>query len=513
MNFFKRASQYIWAKKGKSVLMIAILSVIMIFVLAGLSIYQAANQAITNAQKSTGATVTLTQNREAMFQANSEQKEENQTESSSEQSQRKTFNRTPIKLSKAEKIAKLEGVKSYLYTAMTSADAGSGITAIESSANTTSTSSESTDQQEANATTGASQSKDGQAGNPPGEGQEMNQGDFRIQGVSDSSLLTTFTQGEAKIIKGSAITSEDTGSNVVLIEKTLAEENNLAVGDTFKVKDSNDKEVELKVKGIYETTDAGDELGMQFNFLNPANTLITSYTMVATLKGEESGTIDEATYTLSDPAKMTSFVKQAEKLIDTDTYSLQTNDQMYQQMLQPLNNVKSFAKNIVLLVGIAGAVILTLIVMLSIKDRRYEMGVLLSLGESRVKLIGQFFVEILICLVFALGIAGVSGNLVGNALGNQLISQQTTSAQNQQTNNQLGGAPDKAQNRQTPPERPNGNRQNPFVASQEVKNLKITVQPQQFARLTAIAIGIVLVAICFASIGIFRLNLKSILIS
>ena len=78
MNFFKRASQYIWAKKGKSVLMIAILSVIMIFVLAGLSIYQAANQAITNAQKSTGATVTLTQNREAMFQATSEQKAENQ---------------------------------------------------------------------------------------------------------------------------------------------------------------------------------------------------------------------------------------------------------------------------------------------------------------------------------------------------------------------------------------------------------------------------------------------------
>lgn len=341
----------------------------------------------------------------------------------------------------------------------------------------------------------------------------MNQGDFRIQGVSDSSLLTTFTQGEDKIIKGSAITNEDTGSNVVLIEKTLAEENNLAVGDTFEVKDSNDKEVELKVKGIYETTDAGDELGMQFNFLNPANTLITSYTMVATLNGEESGTIDEATYTLSDPAKMTSFVKQAEKLIDTDTYSLQTNDQMYQQMLQPLNNVKSFSKNIVLLVGIAGAVILTLIVILSIKDRRYEMGVLLSLGESRVKLIGQFFVETLICLVFALGIAGVSGNLVGNALGNQLISQQTTSAQNQQTNNQLGGAPDKAQNGQIPPARPNGNRQNPFVASQEVKNLKITVQPQQFARLTAIAIGIVLVAICFASIGIFRLNPKSILIS
>lgn len=125
----------------------------------------------------------------------------------------------------------------------------------------------------------------------------------------------------------------------------------------------------------------------------------------------------------------------------------------------------------------------------------------------------RIIVEILICLVFALGIAGVTGNLVGNALGNQLISQQTTSTQNQQTNNQPGGAPGKVQNGQTPPSRPGSNRQNPFAASQEVKNLKINVQPKQFMLLTAIAIGIVLIAICFASIGIFRLNPKSILIS
>ena len=107
MNFIKRAYQYLWAKKGKSVLMIAILSVIMIFVLAGLSIYQAANQAITNAQKSTGATVTLTQNREAMFQAKEKEEDNDQTSSSSEQSQRKTFSRTPINLSDAKKIAAL----------------------------------------------------------------------------------------------------------------------------------------------------------------------------------------------------------------------------------------------------------------------------------------------------------------------------------------------------------------------------------------------------------------------
>jgi len=60
---------------------------------------------------------------------------------------------------------------------------------------------------------------------------------------------------------------------------------------------------------------------------------------------------------------------------------------MYQQMLQPLNNVSSFAKNIVILVAVAGVIILTLIIMLSIRERKYEIGVLLSLGESRVKVI------------------------------------------------------------------------------------------------------------------------------
>lgn len=41
---------------------------------------------------------------------------------------------------------------------------------------------------------------------------------------------------------------------------------------------------------------------------------------------------------------MDEFLKEAEKLIDTDTFSLQSNDSMYQSMLEPLNNVASFSK-------------------------------------------------------------------------------------------------------------------------------------------------------------------------
>jgi ABC-type antimicrobial peptide transport system permease subunit len=57
---------------------------------------------------------------------------------------------------------------------------------------------------------------------------------------------------------------------------------------------------------------------------------------------------------------------------------------------------------------------------------QYEIGVLLSLGESRMKVISQFFVEIFICMIFALGIAAASGNVVGSRIDSIMISVKIT---------------------------------------------------------------------------------------
>ena len=72
---------------------------------------------------------------------------------------------------------------------------------------------------------------------------------------------------------------------------------------------------------------------------------------------------------------MDAFVKEIKSDIDTDSYSVTSSDEIYEQMLSPLNNISSIAQNIVILVAVAGAVILTLIVILSIRERRYEIGV------------------------------------------------------------------------------------------------------------------------------------------
>lgn len=495
MDFIKRSLLSMKAKKGRTFILCAVFTAILVFVLAGLTIKSAALTATENAKKSVGATVTLSANREAAMK-------KNEGGESNERPDPGSFSLTPVSLEEAEKISDLANVKSYSFLSSSSAGAGEGITPISSSSN------EDTDETTENQTT--DMPKDNQR-SPEGGGNpmsQMTQSDFQISGVMNLTMASDFSDGTASIIEGEAITDADEETNNVVIEKTLAEANELTIGDTFSVTNPDDEETtyEMIIKGIYETANNGDSMGMMFNFLNPANTLYTSYTFANTLKGEDAkGTIDSASYTLEDPKEMENFVAEAEKLIDTESFSLQNNDQAYQQMLQPLNNVASFANNIVILVAVAGVIILTLIVMMTIKERRYEIGVLLSLGESRLKVILQFFSEVIVCMVVALVLASFSGNIVGE----QLLSQQTETSQ--QTSK--GGPEDMGG--------PGGQKGGPGgfgsigASSQdvaaEVSELNISVKPAEIASLAGLGLLISLLSILLSSIGILRLQPKKIL--
>lgn len=505
MDFMRRALLSMKAKKGRTLLLSAVFSAILIFVLAGLTIRSAALSATENAKKSVGATVTLTTNRQNGM-------ERSEGEDGSERPDPSSFTVTPVNLEDAEKIAALDNVKSYSFVSSSSAGATDDITPISSSDDSedTATSSSSTETEGEGMMGGGPGGMMG-GGETGGGAAAMMQSDFQVSGVMELSMYSGFSEGTSSIVDGEAITAEDEGTNNVVIEQTLAEANELSVGDTFTITSPDDEETtyEVTIKGIYETSESSSSMGMMFNFLNPANTLYSSYTFANTLKGDDSeGTIDSASYTLSDPENMDQFVEEAEALIDTDTFSLQTNDQMYQQMLQPLNNVASFATNIVVLVAVAGVIILTLIVMMTIRERRYEIGVLLSMGEARVKVIMQFFTEILVCMLFALVVASFSGNIVGNVIGEQLLEQQTESTQTATNDNGMEQG------------EPGGNRgggnfgsfgASSQEAAQEIQEMDITVTVDQIVMLAGVGILISFGSILLSSVGIIRLQPRKIL--
>ncbi|WP_057877795.1 MULTISPECIES: ABC transporter permease [Levilactobacillus] len=481
MNFFKRAWLNIWAKKGRSILLILVSSAILMFVLAGLLIRSAAVKATETAKNDAGATMTLSANRQAAFKKMSQS-----SSSSSSKTSRPKLTLTPVKLSDATKIAKLSNIKNYNVTSSTSANA--------KSYDTVST------------TTGMG----GNSGGPGGMKSSTSSGDTQIDGVTATSLTTTFSDSQSKITKGRGITASDKNTNNVVIEKELASQNNLTVGDTMTFKEtSGDKNtVKVKIVGIYKASSTSSASAGPMS-TDPSNTIYASYTLANTIKGSKyAGTADSVTFNVTNPAKVSATKKAGNKLISSK-YSLSTDDASYQSVKASMDNVEGFANKIVWLVAIAGTIILALIVILMIRERRFEIGVLLSLGEARWKIVAQFFTEMLMVIVVAIAIAGAGGKFVGNQLGSQLVSQSTTT---QTTTSTTSGQPGGGQPGGTKGSGGPGNMQATSTKTKD-PNLEIAVSAVDLAELGGFGLAITFLSIMIASGGILRLEPKKVLFS
>ncbi|TGD19759.1 ABC transporter permease [Levilactobacillus suantsaiihabitans] len=483
MNFLKRAWLNVWAKKGRSVLLILVSSAILMFVLAGLLIRSAAVKATDQAKADVGATVTLSANRQAAFK-------KVQSSSSSSKSSRPKMTLTPVKLSDAAKIAKLSNVKSENVTSSTSVNASS---------------------YDVVSTTSGMGSSQGGPGNMKGG---TSSGDTQINGVSATSLTTAFSDNQSKITKGRGITSADKNTNHVVIEKNLASQNDLTVGDTITVKKTTGSKakVKLKIVGIYRASaTASSSAGPMSS--DPSNTMYTSYTLANTFKGSKyAGTADSVTFNVSNPAKVSSVKAAGKKLINTSSYSLSTDDASYQTVKASMSNVESFANKIVWLVAIAGTIILALIVILMIRERRFEIGVLLSLGEARWKIVAQFFTEMLMVIVVAVAIAGAGGKFVGDQLGSQLVAQSTTTqTTSSSTSTQPGGGQPGGGGMRGGNGGPGMQQASSTKAADT--DLDISVSAVSLAELGGFGLAITFLSIMIASGGILRLEPKKVLIS
>ncbi|MEW9050612.1 MAG: ABC transporter permease [Neobacillus sp.] len=418
MNFLKRAVLSVKARKGKSLLQVFVFTVICVLVLAGLSIQTAAKKSGELAREKLGADVTL--------QVDMEKLREQMQQQQQSTGERVRFQATPVPLATAEELTTYEQIKGYNFYSSTTGLA-SDFSPIESETAT----------EEEETTTETTEA-------PERRGGGMAQGDVSIQGVAYTDSVQEFLDATSTIVEGRHITTDDVGTNVVMIEQTLAEQNELTVGESITVTNPRDEALTstLEIVGIYKTTSSGSDQAMDFTALNPYNKIYVPYTASAALKGVDyEGTIDSAIYYIDDPADMESFVNQAQEKssIDFDTYKLDADDQLYQQMVGPIENVASFSNNVVLLVSIAGAIILGLIVMMSIRERKYEMGVLLAIGEKRWKLAGQFVIEILMVAILSFGIATASGNLIANQIGEKLLDQELQTAEQSAAPASFGG--------------------------------------------------------------------------
>lgn len=484
MNFLFRGFLSVKERLSKSAILFLVMTSICVFVLAGFSIQSATKKAGVLARQKLGATVTLSPNMQKI-------KEKMRQENGSGGFK---LERNPVSLEDVEKVLTLDNIKSYNVTSSTECIAD-GFEPI------TSTESETTEQNQ------------GFMKGPNGEARVM--GDVTLEGILNLKDVSSFINGEDTLTSGSAITSSDKDKNVAVIEKTLADQNSLKIGDTIKVKSSQDSSntVKLKIVGIYENSSEISEGAMRNTAMNPYNKIYVPYTVSNTLKGSDSkDQVDSAQFYLNDPINVDSFLEEGEKLdIDFDTYTLDANSRDYETMMGPIENIASFAKMTVIIVSIAGAVILALIIMLSIKERRNEVGILLALGEKKTKVISQFGVEILIILSVSFGVSAVAGNTISNKISDVLLAKETAVEQN--SGFDMPGMKDIGVMGMPGGGDMQGKGQGGFNKAnlEKIDSLDVSVSGTDYAKMCTLAIIISFLGILISSISIMRLQPKEIL--
>ena len=405
MYIFRNAMANIRRSKGRSILFGVIVFIIAISACLALSIRAAAETTRAEGLKNLAITGNITLDMEEIMQGSG-------GEPPSKSDMKKGFQNSELSLTELQKYSKLSSVKSFYYTGSTSANA-SKIEAVSSS--------------------------DGMGGGKmggPGMNQESN-GDFTFTGYSSDEAMTQFSSGNAEITDGKLFT-EGTEDLTCVISNSLATYNSLKVGDTIKFTNPSDtsKTFKVKVVGIYKQTNSSssDQQGQGGGMMmGNSNNIYMSYPALE--KIAKSAGLDISTrgsYTFASYEDYQKFESQAHKAGLDSKYTVESMDvNNYERQLQPLENLSTYAKYFLIIMLVIGGAVLLILTMFSIRERKYEIGVLAAIGMNKKKISRQFIYEIAAISMVAIMLGGVIGSLSSVPVTNKLLASSVSSTQSE----------------------------------------------------------------------------------
>ena len=256
-------------------------------------------------------------------------------------------------------------------------------------------------------------------------------GAFSIKGYSSYEAMSDFITGNYTITDGKV--SNDFTSNGAIISEELATLNEIKVGDTIKlVNPDNDKlTYEFVVTGIYkENSDEASDMRNMFS--NSANTIITNSTIIEKIltDDEELGVTVTPTFILTSTDIVEAFSKEVKDKGLSEFYTVTDNVETVLGTTKSITNVKTFATTFLIITLIIGGVVLLVINMINIRERKYEIGVLRTIGMKRITVIFQFMFELLVVCVFGLLIGAGVGSLTSVSVANNLLANEISNASN-----------------------------------------------------------------------------------
>ena len=472
MNCIKRAFLYVTRKRGKSILLFAILLIMATFVLTGLSVRKASESAQLELRQSLGGRfdifVDWSNSPYVVKETVTEEVDEETGRTMTSFLQYSTIQLTP------ENIAAIKSVSGVKYCSARLADL---IPFEELSLF---------------------------PGTVPIS--EKYQRRTKMLGVCSTQDDQLFTTGTLTLTEGRHIDFNDSRS--AIISRDLAEKSELKIGDyitthVYSVEDDGytGKEIRVQIIGLFDSNiveQFGETVTAYDKIQN--RVFVDLQTAVDIDGGQINYGFSAMNITIDDPQNMERIVSDVKALPDIDwkAFTVEIDNEVYENAAAPLSTLEELVFVLLVVIIAVSAIILALILTLWTKSRIHEIGVFLSVGIKKSAIIGQYLAEVMMIAVLAFGLSFFTSNAVAGQIGNHLLEQsmRTDTEDDEITAGAVGVDVGADTLIQKPLPTENG--------------IRVTVEFENLLHLYLIGTAIIIVAVSISSVTVMRLKPREI---
>ena len=266
-----------------------------------------------------------------------------------------------------------------------------------------------------------------------------------INSTNNTAKNTLFSSGVFKLKQGRHLEQNDRGK--ALIHEAFAQKNNLKIGNKIELslinvgdKKTETQKIKFEIIGVFSGKKQEKYTGLSSDFSE--NTIFSDFetTIQALNLPENERLLSKITLYTETADQLDKAITKTEKLnIDWSKYKIKKNNAAFKDTLESIAGVKNIINLMTYLIIIGGCVVLSLILMLWLRERIYEVGILLSIGISKIQIVSQFIIELVLISIPTIISSFIIGNLIFSLITKGLSeAEETLSISSSFTNNIFG---------------------------------------------------------------------------
>ena len=226
---------------------------------------------------------------------------------------------------------------------------------------------------------------------------------------------------------------EENDKNSIIVHEEFAKQNNLKLGDEVDLelldleKSEEIKSHKFKIIGIFSGKKQETYTGLSSDFSE--NMVFVDYsTSQEILNKSENNKIANKILMYSGSAESTDLAlnKLKELKIDESKYFVKKDSNAFEESLESVSGIKHMIKIMTYSIMLGGMVVLSLILILWLRERIYEIGIFLSIGTSKIQIIMQFIFELLFISIPSIISSLFLGNVLIKVIAGGLINSENS---------------------------------------------------------------------------------------